>query len=306
MTGERRDEWRQLLGEHSQEALDWLRRQRQGWLGVVLGALRNTFTQESSFTAAAISYFALFSFFPLILFTTVIAGTWLDPLLNRNQVIEQLNFVAPALGYLLRSNLSRIVGLEETVTGISFITLIWSASSIFYVLRRTLDRIWEVHERRPLWQHRGMAVIAVLLLSGILLLASTLYSTVLSILDLLTPVSLQLLGSFASQAVSLFISIILFAIIYRYLPHFRVTWRDIWPGALAAGILWEIAKRAFFIYATRYLAQSSLTQLIYGSVATIIAFLAWSYMSSMLFIFGAHLNAGFEEVRRQVEGEDLM
>ncbi|MDX1662431.1 MAG: YihY/virulence factor BrkB family protein [Candidatus Promineifilaceae bacterium] len=289
--------WRRSRG-----LLRWLRRQRRGWLGIVLAALRRTFTLESSFTAAAIAYFALFSVFPLVLFTMTLARTWLEPILDRSEIIAQLDFIAPTLGQLLQTQLARIAELEEAITGVSLLTLIWSASSIFYVLRRTLDRIWDVGTRRPVWHHRGMAIFTVVALSLLLLTASLVYSIFISIVDLLTPHALRQFGGVASILMNVAVSILLFAILYRLLPHFPVDWRDVLPGAIGAGVLWEIAKRIFLFYATNYLlARLSLTQLIYGSVATIIGFLAWSYVSSFIFIFGAYINVGYVERRRRLE-----
>ena len=266
---------------------DWLRKHNQGWLAIILNAIRNTLTSESSFAAAAISYFALFSFFPLVLFTSVLAGTWLAPILDRSEIINQLDFVAPALAYLLENHLQRIVGLEQTITGISLVSLLWSSSSIFYVLTRTLDRIWNVKKRRPVWQHRGMAVLSVLVISSILLFSSVAYSTVVTVVQLFTPSQLRQFSSLASEVATVTAGILLFALVYRFLPHLPVRWLDIIPGAIGAGLLWEAVKRVFFLYATQYL------------VATIIAFLAWSYASSLIFIFGAHLNVGYYEWRRQ-------
>lgn len=276
-----------------------------GWLLIIIEALRKAISPESSLTAAAISYFALFSFFPLILFTTIIAGRWLGPFLDRHEIIEQLDFVAPALAFLLQSNLERIVSLQETITGISLVTLIWAASNIFYVLTRTLDRIWGVVGGRSIWRHRGMAVLSVLILSGVLLVASVVHSTLVSVLSVLAPRSLQPLGGPLSQLAAMFVSVMLFAVLYRYLPHANVHWVDIWPGALGAALLWEAAKRIFFFYATNYLLQSNLASLIYGSLATIIGFLAWSYVSSLVFLFGAYLNVGYAERRKpEAAGEE--
>lgn len=280
------------LWRRSRPLLRWLRRTRRGWLGLFINAWRNTFSLESSLAAAALAYFSLFSFFPLLIFTTMIASTWLGSILDRGEIIAQLNFLAPALAYLLERQLQRIVGMEFAITGLSIVSLVWSSSSIFFVLTRTLDRIWEV-ARRPSWQHRGMALGSVFVISALLLLASIAHGAVATFFDYFTPTQLRQLTRFASQAAALGVGIALFAVLYRFLPHERVHWRDIWPGALTGGLLWELVKRIFFFYATTYLAQPNLTELIYGSLATIIAFLAWAYASAIIFIFGAHLNVAY-------------
>jgi membrane protein len=291
------------IGDWRRNFVQWMRDPKRGWLALVFQALTRAISPDSSMTAAAISYFALFSFFPLIVFTTIIAGTWLEPILDRDEVIEQLDFVAPALAVLLQSNLRRIVGLQETLTGISVVSLLWSSSNIFHVLTRTLDRIWGVVGRISVWRHRGMALLSVLIISALLLLTSVVHSTLVTVLTVLAPPALQPLGGVASQVAALLVSVLLFAIPYRYLPHTNIHWSDVWPGAIGGALLWEVAKRLFFFYATNYLAQPNLTLLIYGSVATIIAFLAWAYVSSIIFLFGAYLNVGYYERRERAREE---
>lgn len=290
------------LWRRSRALLRWLRQMRQGWLGIGLSALRQTLTVESSLTAAAIAYFSLFSFFPLLVFTTMIAGTWLSPVIDQSEIIAQFNFLAPALAFLLESQLQRIADLDQGVTGVAVISLIWSASSIFYVLTRTLDRIWNVVRRRSLWQHRGLALASVLGISALLLLTSLVHGAVVTVATMFMPTQLEQLTRYGTQVAAAAVSISLFAILYRFLPNTEVSWRDVWPGAIAGGLLWEVVKRVFFFYATNYLAQPNLTQLIYGSLAAIIAFLAWAYVSSILLIFGAYLNVGFFQ-RRMPPGE---
>jgi membrane protein len=291
------------LWRRSRGLLRLLRRLRHGWPGLVFEAWGHTFSLESSLAAAALAYFAFFSFFPLLIFTTAIAGSWLSPILDRSEIIAQFTFLAPALAYLLESQFERIVGMEQRITGLALLSLIWSSSSIFYVLTRTLDRIWRVARRRPVWQHRGMALVSVLIISALLLLTSFVHGTVVAITTVLMPTQLQGLTQFGAQVAAAAISTLLFALLYRFLPNTEVSWRDVVPGALVAGLLWEVLKRIFFFYATHYLAQSNLSQLIYGSLAAIIAFLAWAYASSIILIFGAYLNVAFSQRRLPQPGE---
>lgn len=285
--------WRQSRG-----LLRWLRRLRSGWLGVGLEAWRRTFSLESSLVAAALAYFSLFSFFPLVIFTTMLASTSLGPMLDRSEIVTQISFIAPALSYLLESQLQRIVEMEQSITGLAALSLLWSASSIFYMLTRTFDNIWNGGRTRPVWQHRGRALGSVLVISSLLLLASLAHGVAVAIVNVFFPSQLQQLTRLLSQLAVIVVGIALFAIVYRFLPSSEVRWRDVWPGAVVSGLLWEVLKRVFFFYATNYLAQPNLTQLIYGSLATIIAFLTWTYASSIILIYGAYLNVVLGERRR--------
>ncbi|MBU0705157.1 MAG: YihY/virulence factor BrkB family protein, partial [Chloroflexi bacterium] len=80
------------------------------------------------------------------------------------------------------------------------------------------------------------------------------------------------------------------------LPHGAATWREVLPGAIGAGFLWELAKKAFLFFVSTYI---SISNLVYGSVAAIIAFLAWAYLSSLIFLFGAYLSVSYYQLKQQ-------
>jgi len=80
------------------------------------------------------------------------------------------------------------------------------------------------------------------------------------------------------------------------LPHGAATWRELLPGAIGAGFLWELAKKAFLFFVATYL---SLSNLVYGSVAAIFAFLTWAYLSSLIFLFGAYLSVSYYQLKKQ-------
>jgi membrane protein len=89
-------------------------------------------------------------------------------------------------------------------------------------------------------------------------------------------------------AVSYLVTVVLFVLVYRFMPKAEVTLRDTLPGAFLAGVLWEIAK---------YIFAGSLSYFhydqIYGSVGAVVAVLTWSYVSSLILLFGAQLTAVF-------------
>ena len=68
------------------------------------------------------------------------------------------------------------------------------------------------------------------------------------------------------------------------------------PGAMGAGLLWELAKKAFLFFVSTYISVSNL---VYGSVAAIIAFLVWAYLSGLIFLFGAFLSVSYYQLKQQ-------
>lgn len=253
---------------------------------------------ESSMTAAAIAYFTVFSFFPLVLLTAIIARTWLSPIVEVSEFLTELEFVFPGLNTLMETNIQRLISYEGTVTTVALVSLLWSSSSIFNALVRSLDRIWLTEQKRSVWRHRGIAIATAILLSLLLLTSSVAHSTAVAILNIFAPTILESYNGLLAQLITPLASIILFAMLYRFLPRAVVQWREIWLGAVVGGLLWEFAKRLFFYYFNTFVNQSDLFILLYGSIVAIIAFIAWTYLSTIIFLFGAYLNVEYSKAKK--------
>jgi membrane protein len=104
------------------------------------------------------------------------------------------------------------------------------------------------------------------------------------------------IGGGISFVVAILLDVVLFMVLYIMLPHGSSTWREILPGAIGAGLLWELAKKVFLLFISTYISVSNL---VYGSVAAIIAFLLWAYLSGLIFLFGAYLSVSYYQQRQQ-------
>lgn len=259
------------------------------WSRYALQAFRNSFSPDSQLLASSIGYYTFFSLFPLALIVVAIGSNWLDPALIEARLVDQLEFVIPGLPSLLGSNLERLAGARAPVTGIAILALLWSASNVFNVVTRAMDRVWgvDINLTRSRWRHRGLAIMTVIIVTTLLLIATTAQGTFSAIANSLLPTELANFEAFTTDLWSVLLSIGIFTVLYHFLPHVRLPWRRVLPGAIAAGLLWEIAKRLFLYFIGTFLSPDNL---VYGSVASIIAFLFWVYTSSIIFIFGAYLN----------------
>ena len=268
----------------------------RGWLGMMAGAAKETLKPESAMTAAAIAYFALFSLFPITLLSISIASFGFGPLMEQQLIIQRLEFIAPAMGQLLGQNIDEIIEARGPVTGVALVGLIWSASTVFYTFTHTLNEIWSAKRRRSVWKRRGLSILFVLTLVGPILFLASFTSSLLVHLRVLLPDSIISMGGGFSLLLAILLDIALFMVLYMILPHGTSTWREILPGALGAGFLWELAKKAFLSFVSTYISVSNL---VYGSVATIIAFLAWAYLSGLIFLFGAYLSVSYFQLKQQ-------
>jgi len=268
----------------------------RGWLGMLAGAASKALSPDSSITAAAIAYFALFSLFPITLLSVTIASFTLGSLIDQQVIVQKLEFIAPALGQLLGQNIDEIIRTRGPVTGVALVGLIWAASTVFYALTQSLNAIWSNKRQRPVWKRRGLAILFVLAFAGPALFLAALASSLLTNVRAWMPEQIIPIMGSVIFLVAILLNIALFMLLYILLPHGAATWREILSGAIAAGLLWEFAKKAFLFIVTTYL---SISNLIYGSISAIIAFLIWAYLSGIILLFGAFLSLAYTQRKQQ-------
>ncbi len=273
-----------------------LNERTHGWLGMLAGATKEALKPDSAITAAAIAYFAIFSLFPLTLLSVAIASFSLGSLMDQHIIIQRLEFIAPALSQLLGKNIDEIIRVRGPVTIVALVSLIWSASTIFSTLNQTLNRIWDNKRSRPVWKQRGLAILFVLTFVGPVLFLVSFASSMIANLHTWLPDLIIPIGGGISFVVAILLDVALFMVLYIMLPHGASTWREILPGALGAGLFWELAKKTFLFFVSTYI---SISNLVYGSVAAIIAFLGWAYLSGLIFLFGAYLSVSYYRLKQQ-------
>jgi membrane protein len=268
----------------------------RGWLWILTDAARETLKPETAISAAAIAYFALFSIFPITLLSIAIASFSLGPSMDRQIIIHRLEFIAPAMGQLLGQNIDDIIEARGQVTGIALVGLIWSASTVFYTFTHTLNQIWGAKRRHAVWKRRGLAILFVLTFVGPALFLASFAGSMIAHLRTFLPAPILSMGSGISLVLAILLDIVLFMVLYMMLPRGDSTWREILPGAIGAGLLWELAKKTFLFFVSAYISVSNL---VYGSVAAIVAFLAWAYLSSLIFLFGAYLSVSYFQLKQK-------
>src|SRR5690606_35482170 len=149
------------------------------WAGLVRRSLGDALAPESQLIASSIGYFTLFSLFPLALLVVAIASNWLDPIMAEMRIVAALEFIVPGLESMLRVHLQNLVRARGTITGVAALMLTWSASSVFSAITRAMDRIWgaDINHRRSIWRYRTLAVVMVIIITMLLLVASTIEGT---------------------------------------------------------------------------------------------------------------------------------
>jgi len=271
-------------------------RNRSPWRSM-LGHALHQFHENDLFTsAAAMSYFGLMALFPALLLMFAIS----NKLAAGSQLLTHAVDVYPGSSKFLRDTIEAFsdIGVGAIVTCI--VLIFWAGSWVFAVIERALNRIWGATSRTFL--HGRALTIGMVGLVGLLLASSVLVTSfVVALREMagrLSPRQIErytLLASVGSAfwqvlfaTLSYLVTVALFVLVYRFMPKAEVTLRDTLPGAFLAGLLWEIAKYIFAL-SLHYFHYDQ----VYGSVGAVVAVLTWSYVSSLILLFGAQLTAVF-------------
>lgn len=272
---------------------------------LVLGRAVTNFIEDSgNQMAAAISYYALFSLFPLTLLAVSIFGVVLRDQGIQEQVLAGIISFLPIQDQSIANSLRNVADLGPTLTIVSALGSLWTAAALSAALRSSLDVVFEVQVTRPLLRAKVidymlLPVIALPLVGGIVLtaawrLAQAEFVRGLGVVESQTPFSF--FWNVGALAIPFGLSFIAFALTYWLLPNRRLHFRHIWPGALLAALGFEVLKVGFAAYVERFASFN----VIYGSLGSVIVLLFWVYLTANIVIFGAEVAA---EVPHVLHGE---
>jgi len=238
---------------------------------------------------AALAYYSIFSLGPLIVIAIAIAGFFFGQELVRGEVLNNLKALLGDTGVkavegMLGADKPK-EGIVATIIGV--VTLIFAAVGVVVQLKDALNTVWDVKAPpgKGIW---GFARTYVLSLAGVvsvgfLLLISMLVTTVLAAgSKYLAPFLPEAALQAASFAVSFLVIMLLFAMMFKWLPDAEVPWRDVWLGAAVTAFLFEFGKFLIGLYIGKQGLEST-----YGAAASIVVVLIWVYFSAQIVLFGA-------------------
>lgn len=269
---------------------------RGPWRSILTHTLHQFHENDLFTSAAAMSYFGLMALFPALLLMLALSNQ-IDA---ANELITHAVDVYPGSRAFLRETIRSLSSVGTGVVITCFIVVLWAGSWVFSVIERALNRIWGATSR-TFWHGRALTI-GMIGIIGLLLAVSVLItSVVVALRDMAGNLSprqianypiLMSVGSVFWQgifaALSFLVTVVLFVVVYRFMPKAEVSLRDTLPGAVAGGLMWEAAKYAF-AWSLNYFHYDQ----IYGSVGAVVAVLTWSYFSSLILLFGAQLTAVF-------------
>jgi len=260
---------------------------------------------------AALAYYTVFSLAPLILVLLAIVGLLFhnDPG-AWNKLTEQMSAFLDKSGVEMVRNIAQKAshpskGVLATVIGV--LLALFGASGVFGQLQDALNSVWGVKAKPGggIWVFLRSRFLSFAMVGGIcfLLLVSLTLESVLrgfshwvqSVMPGGIVVALVVYWIFDLAMV-----ILLFAIIFKYLPDAEIQWRDVWIGATITAILFAIGKWALGLYLGSGSAASA-----YGAASSLITLLLWVYYSAQILLFGAEFTQVYAcEAGRGVEPDE--
>jgi membrane protein len=256
--------------------------------------------------AAALTYYSLLSLFPALLFAVAVLGVFgqeslisdtADYLKTAGAPAETVDAVTSALESAQSQRSTAITALV-----IGLVVALNSASSAFAAVGRALNRAWRVEEGRGLVRRKlndllwTLIVIVLVLITFVLIfLGGDLASDVLGLIGL---------GETAADVwrivrwpAAMLTAMLVYAVVYFAAPNVEVRrFQWITPGAVFGVVTWILASALFFVYVSNFSSYSAT----YGAFAAIVILLVWLWLTNIVLLFGAELNAAID-VRRSPE-----
>jgi membrane protein len=251
--------------------------------------------------SAALAYYALFSMFPLLLLTISLLGFMLEA--GVPMAIDAQTIVLQAVDQTFpqaNETVEQILVTTRRTRGgtglVGLIVLAWSASNIFTHARLALNAVWDTGQPQGLGGvlQLRLKALGMAIGTGLLLLISTLSDTIVHLIARYVtrlPWS-DTLWFFGRPLLLASMTVILFGLLYRYLPRAQLSWADVWPGAIVAGVGWEVLKRGFVWYTTSVADWAA----VYGPITGVIGLLLWLYLSAQVLLFGAEFAAVYSRL----------
>ncbi len=253
-------------------------------------AMANTLALQ---LAGHIAYTGLLAIFPFLIFLASLAGflgVYVDSIAGVNAVFDMLptdvaKTLKPVINEVLRTQ-------DGGLLTLGLLGALWVASNAFDALRIALNAAYEFDEPRPWWLMKLGSIGAVviggivfILLSVLIILGPLIWKGILYI----SPLSQEDRWAYSLLRYSLASTLLFLTVLalHRWLPGHRMRFRALLPGALATTVLWLAGASLFSLYVAN-LGNYSAT---YGSLGGVIITLLFFYISAVLFIFGAELNA---------------
>ena len=272
-------------------------------LHLVHRTVREMSADDATHMAAGVAYYAMLSLFPLTVGLISLLGLILDSEALEGEVITFLQAYIPGSKELLAANINAGGSIRGFLGVVSFLGLFWSASLLFGAITRVVNRAWDIHQDRPFYIDKLRHILMAFSVAPLFLMSigTTASLHILASHDVPVIGRVEFLDNdvinIITRPLPFLFTLSIFLLIYKFLPNTKTYWRYVWPGALLGAVLFEVFKSIFVFYMENFADYER----VYGSLASVMILLAWTYFSGLILIAGAEFSSEYERMRLGVE-----
>lgn len=273
---------------------------RESWVAVLKRTVKEYREDNLSDWAAALTYYGILSIFPALLALTSIVG--LLGASDIDSLIDNVSSLAPgAARDVLTSALEQLKNKQGPASVglvVGIVLALWSASGYVAAFMRASNAVYDIREGRPAWKtlptRLGITAVVVVLLAlmaiGVVFTGSLARKAgdVLGVGD-----TAVMVWNYAKWPVMVILFSFVISLLYWASPNVKRGFRWVSPGGLLAVLIWIVASAAFALYVA-FFGNYNKT---YGSLAGIIIFLVWLWISNLAILLGLEFNAELERGR---------
>jgi len=276
---------------------------KRSWFGTLKRVVSEFKDDNLTDWAAALTYYAVLSIFPAFIAMISILGLVVDPATITRVVTDIVRQLGPADAVsTFQGPIEQIASNRSTaVFGLIFglAVALWTASNYVGAFMRASNAVYEREEGRPFWKLKPLQLLVTLIL--VMLAALVVLALIVT-----GPVAQAVgdavgLGDAAVTAWNiakwpgmLLVVMLMLAILYWSAPNAKPAgFRWVSPGSVVAVVLWIVASVAFAFYVANFGSYNKT----YGTLAGVIVFLVWMWITNIAVLLGAELNAETERAR---------
>ncbi|MGH9145295.1 MAG: YihY/virulence factor BrkB family protein [Vicinamibacterales bacterium] len=267
--------------------------------GAAWHALKRFYNGQDLTYAASIAYWALLSLFPFLLLIISVVGAATADDADRTAVIQfALDYFPTRVEFITRQlDAFRQTPLRLGIAGVAGLT--WASLGFFGSVSTAVNYAWGVETPRSFLKHRLFAFL-MLVTAGLMFLVAMVMASAVPIIEatwfarlLLRFPGLAMLQGFGARWISTLLLIVVLGFIYYFVPNAKVRFRHVWVGAVLTGLVWRAAFAGF----SWYIGDVSELNRIHGSIAAVVIFLFWIYISAVILLYGVQFTAAYGRLR---------
>ena len=268
---------------------------------VLLAAWRGVnelYDSEGLTHAALIAYYALLSLFPIFLLALFTLNEVTTDAGERDTVVRFVFRYFPRQFDFISGQLDAFQRQPVTFGFWGVVALVWASLGVFNAVTAAVNHAWAVEKKRSFLGHRligflmmvsaGLVLMLGLVIASMVRLAETRLGEAFA-----RSTWLDWFSGIVASYVATLLLICCVALIFYFVPNTKVRFRDVWPGAILVGLLWRVAFQLFSWYA----ADLATWNVIHGSIAAVVVFMLWIYVSAVILIYGVEMTASYARLQ---------